>query len=350
MRVRRGALRRPLRGAPVAVVRAGRSRKPTFRPCGWAHRHGATEAPLPEEARRWRVSRRGQLPALRRLRGGTAQRREIIAALEQANLRGLGGANQQAQVARGARHAGAAPDGGEHRRRRARHSKGRYFLEREPPPASSRHTHCCRAVGIERIYIYLRDEYAGLRAAGGRTGCAARGLPASAGTRAAARAGTYVCGEESAMIESIEGKRGQLPAPAYVAEVGLFGRPTLEPNMETLYWVREIVERGADWFASQGRHGRRACAFSVSGRVVKPGVHQRRPASRFASWSMNSARACCPATHSGYCRAAPRAASCRPRWPTCRWISTRAAERTAASSARRRSSCCRSARQRAAWR
>ena len=77
------------------------------------------------------------------------------------------------------------------------------------------------------------------------------------------------------MIESIEGKRGQPRLrPPFVAEVGLFGRPTLEHNMETLYWVREIVERGADWFVSQGRHGRKGLrSFSVSGRVAKPGVH-----------------------------------------------------------------------------
>jgi formate dehydrogenase len=88
-------------------------------------------------------------------------------------------------------------------------------------------------------------------------------------------AGAYICGEESAMIESIEGKRG-MPRlrPPYVAQVGLFNRPTLEHNMETLYWVRDIMEKGAEWFSSHGRHGRKGFrAFSVSGRVQKPGVH-----------------------------------------------------------------------------
>ena len=88
-------------------------------------------------------------------------------------------------------------------------------------------------------------------------------------------AGAYICGEESAMIESIEGKRG-MPRlrPPYVAQVGLFGYPTLEHNMETLYWVREIIEKGAEWFAGHGRNGRKGLrSFSVSGRVVKPGVH-----------------------------------------------------------------------------
>jgi formate dehydrogenase len=87
-------------------------------------------------------------------------------------------------------------------------------------------------------------------------------------------AGAYICGEESAMIESIEGKRG-LPRhrPPYVAQVGLFGRPTLEQNVETLYWVRDIVEKGAQWFTSHGRRERKGLrSFSVSGRVKKPGV------------------------------------------------------------------------------
>jgi formate dehydrogenase len=88
-------------------------------------------------------------------------------------------------------------------------------------------------------------------------------------------AGAYICGEESAMIESIEGKRG-MPRlrPPYVAQVGLFGYPTLEHNMETVHWVRQIVEQGGAWFASHGRRGRKGLrSFSVSGRVRKPGMH-----------------------------------------------------------------------------
>jgi NADH:ubiquinone oxidoreductase subunit F (NADH-binding) len=87
-------------------------------------------------------------------------------------------------------------------------------------------------------------------------------------------AGAYICGEESAMIESIEGKRG-LPRnrPPYVAEVGLFGRPTLQNNVETLYWVRDIVERGPEWFTAAGRNGRHGWrSYSVSGRINEPGV------------------------------------------------------------------------------
>jgi formate dehydrogenase len=87
-------------------------------------------------------------------------------------------------------------------------------------------------------------------------------------------AGAYICGEESAMIESIEGKRGvPRKRPPYIAEVGLFGRPTLQHNFETLYWVRDIVEKGPDWFAGFGLNGRKGLrSFSVSGRVKNPGV------------------------------------------------------------------------------
>ena len=133
------------------------------------------------------------------------------------------------------------------------------------------------AVGIDEIYIYLRDEYAAARAILTREIAALQANPPVPLPPIHLRrgAGAYICGEESAMIESIEGKRG-MPRlrPPYVAQVGVFGRPTLEHNMETLYWVREIVERGAEWFAAQGRNGRKGLrSFSVSGRVQKPGVH-----------------------------------------------------------------------------
>jgi hypothetical protein len=133
------------------------------------------------------------------------------------------------------------------------------------------------AVGIDDVYVYLRDEYAACRGSSpARWPRCRRTLRAPLPRMELRRgAGAYICGEESAMIESIEGKRG-MPRlrPPYVAQVGLFGRPTLEHNMETLYWVRDILEKGAAWFADQGRHGRKGLrSFSVSGRVVKPGVH-----------------------------------------------------------------------------
>src|SRR5439155_18254910 len=127
------------------------------------------------------------------------------------------------------------------------------------------------------VYIYIRDEYPEVRLmlADEIAKVERAGLAKHARMYLRRGAGAYICGEESAMIESIEGKRG-LPRhrPPYVAQLGLFGRPTLEQNVETLYWVRDIVERGAGWFASHGRHGRRGLrSFSVSGRVRKPGVH-----------------------------------------------------------------------------
>ena len=155
--------------------------------------------------------------------------------------------------------------------------KDRYYLERDPHRFIEGMLIAAWAVGIDAIYIYLRDEYAGCRAILTKELSALAAdppckLPAIELRRGA---GAYICGEESAMIESIEGKRG-MPRlrPPYVAQVGVFGRPSLEHNMETLYWVRDILEKGAAWFAGQGRHGRKGLrSFSVSGRVSKPGVH-----------------------------------------------------------------------------
>jgi len=131
-------------------------------------------------------------------------------------------------------------------------------------------------VGTEACYLYLRDEYHGCRAILERELQRLQADPPYTLPRIELRrgAGAYICGEESAMIESIEGKPGEPRLrPPYVAQVGLFGRPTLEHNFETLYWVRDIVERGAAWFSGFGRNGRRGLrSFSVSGRVREPGV------------------------------------------------------------------------------
>jgi len=155
--------------------------------------------------------------------------------------------------------------------------KDRWYLERDPHRFLEGMLVAAWCAGVGEIYIYLRDEYAGCRTLLERELAALKRNPPCALPTIHLRrgAGAYICGEESAMIESIEGKRG-MPRlrPPYVAQVGLFGYPTLEHNMETLYWVREIVERGAAWFAGQGRHGRKGLrSFSVSGRVKKPGVH-----------------------------------------------------------------------------
>jgi formate dehydrogenase len=122
----------------------------------------------------------------------------------------------------------------------------------------------------------LRDEYHGCRAILEHEIAALQANPPCSLPTIYLRrgAGAYICGEESAMIESIEGKRGEpRMRPPYIAQVGLFGRPTLEHNFETLYWVRDIVQKGPQWFSSFGRNGRKGLrSFSVSGRVKNPGV------------------------------------------------------------------------------
>jgi formate dehydrogenase len=155
--------------------------------------------------------------------------------------------------------------------------KDRHYLERDPHRFLEGALVAAWAVGIATIYLYLRDEYHGLRTMLAQELDRLRAdppVPDMPEIVLRRGAGAYICGEESAMIESIEGKRG-MPRlrPPYLAQVGLFGRPTLEHNLETLHWVRDILERGAEWLTSQGRHGRRGLrSFSVSGRVREPGV------------------------------------------------------------------------------
>jgi len=155
--------------------------------------------------------------------------------------------------------------------------KDRHYLERDPHRFIEGMLIAAWAVGISEIYIYLRDEYHDCRKllqSELQRMAAAPPMPGMPKIHLRRGAGAYICGEESAMIESIEGKRG-MPRlrPPYVAQVGLFGRPTLEHNFETLYWVRDIVRNGPAWFAGHGRHGRNGLrSFSVSGRVRQPGV------------------------------------------------------------------------------
>ena len=203
----------------------------------------------------------------------------VIASLEASGLRGLGGAGfplgRKWRIVRaepGPRLMAINIDEGE-----PGTFKDRVYLERDPHRFLEGALIAAWAVGIDAIYIYLRDEYHGCRAMLAaeldklNADPPVQGMPAIILRRGA---GAYICGEESAMIESIEGKRG-MPRlrPPYVAQIGLFGRPTLEHNFESLHWVREILERGGDWFAGHGRHGRRGLrSFSVSGRVREPGV------------------------------------------------------------------------------
>ena len=154
--------------------------------------------------------------------------------------------------------------------------KDRYYLEQDPHRFIEGMLIAAWIVEAADTYIYVRDEYPEviLLLVEEIAKVEAAGLSSHTKIHLRRGAGAYICGEESAMIESIEGKRG-LPRhrPPYVAQVGLFGRPTLEQNVETLFWVRDIVEKGADWFTSQGRHDRKGFrSFSVSGRVKNPGV------------------------------------------------------------------------------
>ncbi len=155
--------------------------------------------------------------------------------------------------------------------------KDRYYLERDPHRFIEGCLIAAWAIQAAEIYIYIRDEYAAiLKMLQSELLMVRSKLPFELPEIHLRRgAGAYICGEESAMIESIEGKRG-MPRlrPPFVAENGLFGRPTLEHNMESLFWIRDIIEKGSDWFCKQGRHGRTGLrSFSVSGRVNKPGVH-----------------------------------------------------------------------------
>ena len=203
----------------------------------------------------------------------------MLKELENSNLRGLGGAGFPAgkkwrilKEQNAPRLLAVNIDEGE-----PGTFKDRHYLESDPHRFFEGMLIACEVVGIDKIYIYLRDEYAAVRKimADELEKIKSKYKNSIPQIELRRGAGAYICGEESAMIESIEGKKG-MPRlrPPFVAQVGLFGRPTLEHNMETLYWVRDIAEKGADWFTSHGRNGRKGLrSFSVSGRVNKPGVH-----------------------------------------------------------------------------
>jgi formate dehydrogenase len=204
---------------------------------------------------------------------------DVIALMEHSGLRGLGGAGFPTGRKWKLVAAEPAPrlmainiDEGE-----PGTFKDRFYLERDPHRFLEGAIIAAWAVGIDDVYVYLRDEYHGCRAILEKELTALQSAPPCRIPQFHLRrgAGAYICGEESAMIESIEGKRGEPRLrPPYVAQVGLFDRPTLEHNMETLHWVREIIEKGPEWFAGHGRNGRKGLrSFSVSGRVRKPGVH-----------------------------------------------------------------------------
>ena len=257
----------PIGGANVAAVQR-------------AVQRNETAAPRPADTIAFTAyERNGGYRVLRACVAGDRDVESVLTALEDSGLRGLGGAGFPAgrkwRIVRGyagPRLLAANLDEGE-----PGTFKDRVYLEADPHRFLEGMLIACWAVGIDAAYLYARDEYPAGRRILHDALAELRAAPPTPLPEIHVRrgAGAYVCGEESGMIESIEGKRG-MPRlrPPYVAEVGLFGRPTLEHNFETLYWVRDVLEKGPDWFAGHGRRGRRGLrSFSVSGRVRKPGVH-----------------------------------------------------------------------------
>lgn len=239
---------------------------------------GRTEPDRPDYRELGTYRREGGYATLLRCRSGERPVGEVIGALENAGLRGLGGAGFPAGRKWRLVRAEPAPrvlvvnaDEGE-----PGTFKDRHFLETDPHRVLEGMLIAAWAVDANEAYIYLRDEYPAIRALleAELAALKSEGLLGPVTVHLRRGAGAYICGEESALLESIEGRRG-LPRhkPPYPAQVGLFGRPTLIHNVETLYWVRDLLERGAGWWASQGRNGRTGLrAFSVSGRVREPGV------------------------------------------------------------------------------
>jgi formate dehydrogenase len=265
--------------APVAVVGRNPLGQATPEKVRSAVERGETRCPVGRYTDYADYRKSGGYRLAAECLAGRRDPEEVIRTLEDSGLRGLGGAGFPAgrkwRIVRSEkppRLLAVNIDEGE-----PGTFKDRYYLERDPHRFLEGALIASWAVGISEIYVYLRDEYAGCREILARELAALAADPPCPLPPIHLRrgAGAYICGEESAMIESIEGKRGMpRQRPPYVAQVGLFGRPTLEHNMETLHWVRDILERGAQWFAGQGRRGRKGLrSFSVSGRVAKPGVH-----------------------------------------------------------------------------
>jgi len=239
---------------------------------------GALEAEIPEYPTLARILSNGGYGELRACLAGERSVEDIIEKLSNAGLSGLGGAGfptgrkwQLVRAEPAPRLMAVNADEGE-----PGTFKDRHYLEAAPHTFLEGVLIAAWAVEAEAVYIYLRDEYPAAREILLREIAALEAEELSTHTRLHLRrgAGAYICGEESAMIESIEGKRG-LPRhrPPYVAQVGLFGRPTLVNNVETLYWVPEILKNGADWFAQKGKNGSKGLrSYSVSGRVKEPGV------------------------------------------------------------------------------
>jgi len=265
--------------APVAVVGQNPVGFATADKVRKAVEQGATECPASDYVDYEKYKRAGGYKLIADCLAGKHTREAITKVMEDSGLRGLGGAGFPAGRKWRLVAAEAAPrlmavniDEGE-----PGTFKDRWYLERDPHRFLEGMLVAAWCAGVGEIYVYLRDEYAGCRKILEKEIQKLKAKPPCALPPIHLRrgAGAYICGEESAMIESIEGKRG-MPRlrPPYVAQVGVFGYPTLEHNMETVFWVRQIVQQGAAWFAGHGRHGRKGLrSFSVSGRVNSPGVH-----------------------------------------------------------------------------
>jgi formate dehydrogenase len=221
----------------------------------------------------------GGYALLQGVRGGDIAVEQLSQVLQDAGLRGLGGAGFPTfkkwafvRTEPAPRYMVINADEGE-----PGTFKDRHYLEQSPHRFLEGALVSAWAVDAAALYIYLRDEYPGLHAVlrAAIAEAEAAGLAAPGFIVLRRGAGAYICGEESALIESLEGKPGKpRHRPPFVAQKGLFDRPTLVNNVETVYWIPLLWQHGADWFASQGRHGRKGLrSFSVSGRVSKPGVH-----------------------------------------------------------------------------
>ena len=266
-------------GGPVAVIGKNPIEQATLKTVKSAVDANNTEPIPPPYINYDQYRNEGGYKTLAACINGERDVDQVITAMEDANLRGLGGAGfaagQKWRILRDQpkpRLMAVNIDEGE-----PGTFKDRFYLERDPHRFLEGMLISGWATECQEIYIYLRDEYAGCQVTLSQELAALRRDPPCSIPPIHLRrgAGAYICGEESAMIESIEGKRG-MPRlrPPYVAQVGLFGRPTLEHNMETQYWVRDILEKGPKWFTAQGRNGRKGLrSFSVSGRIQKPGVH-----------------------------------------------------------------------------
>ena len=235
---------------------------------------GDTHAHIPDYVAYDAYVAGGGYKTLERLRSGDLTVDDVLQVLDDGSLRGLGGAGfptgrkwRSVRGEPGPRLMAVNGDEGE-----PGTFKDQLYLNTDPHRFLEGTLIGAHVVEAADVYLYIRDEYPIAREILARE---IAKLPAG-GPRLHLRrgAGAYICGEESSLIESIEGKRG-LPRhkPPFPFQVGLFGRPTLINNVETLFWVRDLIERGAEWWKSHGANGRVGLrSYSVSGRVREPGV------------------------------------------------------------------------------